>query len=417
MGVGLSIASFFKRIARIDLLKRSDKRTSGKAMPHVDGFKKGSVDTSDLHAFELECLPKLDGLLAADQTLYRKILLGSTYHKVIPSYEEYGHCLYYVLSLAPSLAFEYFLVYRMALTSLQEVGQTERVDAHVIGAGSLVDALSLQYARSTMSAFEHACVSYTGTDAVTWPVHVPLPPELSYQEPGGFRQCNLRDFWDGMETFAGNLIFFPKVLSELDEDSEELTRFCEGLEATPFESDTVVLCISYRAYDRIARANVEPEWSKACHIVDALRHKGYAYRPMDIHALAGMEGVFERGEVFADDGSVYHEYHIPHLPDFLWLSEVAPDFAIEEDVVAYLGDPSNIRKRCHRYASCAERYQAAHPDEDATELAPRVICEKTCAIKCDPKARSYVCSKYNPTCFQVLLFQRENEDSKMGGDA
>ena len=296
MGVGLSIASFFKRIARIDLLKRSDKRTSGKAMPHVDGFKKGSVDTSDLHAFELECLPKLDGLLAADQTLYRKILLGSTYHKVIPSYEEYGHCLYYVLSLAPSLAFEYFLVYRMALTC-------------------------------TMSAFEHACVSYTGTDAVTWPVHVPLPPELSYQEPGGFRQCNLRDFWDGVETFAGNLIFFPKVLSELDEDSEELTRFCEGLEATPFESDTVVLCISYRAYDRIARANVEPEWSKACHIVDALRHKGYAYRPMDIHALAGMEGVFERGEVFADDGSVYHEYHIPHLPDFLWLSEVAPDFA------------------------------------------------------------------------------------------
>ncbi|MBR1830524.1 MAG: hypothetical protein IJ781_13695 [Atopobiaceae bacterium] len=396
---------------------KRDERTSGEATPHVEGFKKGSVDTSALHAFQLECLPKLDELLAADQTLYRKLLLGGSFHKVLPTYEDDGPCLLYLLRLAPSLAFEYFLVYRMALSSLQEVGQTERVDAHVIGAGSLVDALSLQYARSTMPAFEHAHMAYTGTDIVTWPIHVPLPSELSYQQPGGFRRCDLRDFWEGMETFAGNIIFFPKVLSELDEDSEELERFCEGLEATPFESDTVVLCISYRGYDRIVRAKVEPEWSKACRIVDALRRKGYAYRSMDVNALAGMDDVFDRGEIFADDGSAYREYHIHRKLDYLWLKDVAPDFANEDDVVAYLGDPSNVRTRCHRYAACAERYQAAHPDEDVRTLAPCVICEKTCAIKCDPKPRSYVCNKYNPTCFQVLLFQREHEEAKAGEDA
>ena len=206
---------------------------------------------------------------------------------------------------------------------------------YAFGSGSMLDALGLAYAAEEMS-LRH--VSYTGIDLVEW------SSRLAVSIENHCIQCDIKDFWHGIDLFDGNILLFPKILSEIPEGSGVMESFCEGLAKTPFASDTVLLCTSYRNVASMKKGSQETDWYKMEKVIAALIKKGYRCEPFGLASMESRNPWLRIEEIQAEDDTPYPYCFLRDEYGDLPIQDIAPDFVPEDSIVEFLNSPGTIRR-------------------------------------------------------------------------
>lgn len=365
----------------------------------------GTVDTREFREELRKELHELDGLFAADPDAYRKMQLSAYYRKGhSPDFQERIPALMYKLRLCNLYLLHYYLMYRLLVpTLLREKIKDMRL--LVLGCGSMIDALSLSYVlRETGGSPD---VHYTGVDIAGWPTRVQVPFETR------FVHKPLQEYWDGVDEFDGNILFFATVLSELREYPDDTGAFICGLEKTAFTSDVLFLLVSYRSTSSYKRDWKLTDWQKTQRVIGALERKGYQTESLPLSLPESWERYFHSEEV-RDEGGKAWPCHYLASPDTedgrIGLKELAPDFAVPDFVQAYLDNPGNIRKHCPYYPARREQDRRRNPDREAGEENLARICRAECPITCNPLPRDTLSNKFSP-CFQIFIFRRKHEEN------
>ena len=366
----------------------------------------GTVDTQAFRAQLRKELHELDSLFAADSDAYRKMQLSAYYRKGhSPDFQERIPALMYKLRLCSLYLLHYYLMYRLLLPALLQE-KIKEMRLLVLGCGSMIDALSLSYVLGEIGGSPDA--HYIGVDIAGWPTRVQVPFETR------FVQKPLQEYWDGVDEFDGNILFFATVLSELREYPDDTGTFLRGLEKTAFTSDVLFLLVSYRSVSSYKRDWKLTDWQKTQRVIGALERKGYRVESLPLSLPESWERFFHSEEVRDESGKVWpcHYLASPDTEDGrIGIEELAPDFAVPDFVRAYLDDPGNIRKHCPYYPTRMEQDRRRNPDREAGEENPARICRAECPITCNPMPRDMFSSKFSP-CFQIFVFCR-----KRGEDA
>lgn len=365
----------------------------------------GTVDT---RAFRVELrkeLHELDSLFAADPDAYRKMQLSAYYRKGhSPDFQERILAMMYKLRLCSLYLLHYYLMYRLVVPALLQE-KIKEMRPLVLGCGSMIDALSLSYVlRETGGSPD---VHYMGVDIARWPTRVQVPFETR------FVQKPLQDYWDGVDEFDGNILFFATVLSELREYPDDTGAFLRGLEKTTFTSDVLFLLVSYRSISSYKRDWKLTDWQKTQRVIGALERKGYRGESLPLSLPESWESFFHSEEVQDESGKVWpcHYLASPDTEDGrIGIKELAPDFAVPDFVRAYLDDPGNIRKHCPYYPARMEQDRRRNPAREAGEENPARICRAECPITCNPMPRDMFSNKFSP-CFQIFIFRRKREEN------
>lgn len=365
-----------------------------------------SVDTGEMVRVLRFFMSELEAYLAADPDAFRRIMLNqSFFQRQVPEYGSKYQEILYLLKMSWVYSFEYFCVLRLALSTLAERGVTS-VAQYSFGCGSCLDALSLSYAlRTDHQGTMH--VYYTGVDSTRWETMFPLPQELEEEKRERLIVCDIRDFWNGRETFDGNILFFPKILSELDELTDTAGAFARGLSEAKLTQERIMLCVSYRGRSTFQRSSSEPEWDKTQKIIEALQAQGYTCDAQPVRIPAGMSSFLRTDLVEADWGERYPYYYLEREQEPFLLKAAAPDFAVPEDIWEYLSEPGIVRRHCRRFASREQKYLRMHPEQKQGEAKPVRICEETCNYRCGTLPQVAVSTPFRTACFQVLLFTRK----------
>ena len=343
-------------------------------------------------------MQRLDHDLEKHPGLYRKMLLDCKFQEgYVPDYSDASTAYFYLGHLGPSYALEYYLLYRIALGMLASHGSTD-VHVYAFGCGSMIDAWSLSWAGDSLPT--SMPLAYTGIDLSPWPAQFDAPVS---QE---FRLEPMEAVWDRGGVFDGNLLLFPKVLSELREDGDSLARFCAGIERANFAHDTIALCVSYRSKATFMRDWRLPDWCKAQEIVSALENKGYACVTPDLGPHETLGGILHQDEAVAESGTSYPYYYLRAAYGDLSIADIAPDFMPDSRLSGFLTHPSSIRYRCPHLARRIEQYLEQNPHASLESLCPMDACTACCPIRCNTGSRTLL-RRGSDICFQVLLFQRK----------
>lgn len=170
---------------------------------------------------------------------------------------------HYMLRYAMAYAFEYYVMYALALGWLKD-----KAKVYSFGCGTGFDCLSLLYAKRKIG-YRHD-VQYRGTDIAEWSEDCKFDPavwipgsKIYYGEKNG----DMVNFLNHGEYYVPNILLFPKMLSEVP--NEVMDNFCSKLGG--LKDRRLVLCISYRSdYSH----NVDSEVAKK--IIDKLNSLGYS---------------------------------------------------------------------------------------------------------------------------------------------
>ena len=386
--------------ARRQALSGSQPAPSG----HQPMLPAGTVDTAEYYARLKRDLEQLDVLLGEDPDAFRKMMLASYYRsgespdfdKPIPAYMYKARvCNIYLL--------QYYIMYRLLIPVFLET-KAEEMKLLVLGCGSMIDSFSLSYA---MKEFGNSfTVRYTGVDIAEWPENYKTSFETY------FIRKPMQDYWDDIEVFDGNIIFFATVLSELREYPDEMERFCRGLEKTPFTSDTIFLMVSYRSIASYKRDWRLTDWQKVQMVINELEKKGYKAGRLPVSLPAGWS-IYLRSEEAADEAGRGWPCYYLSAPDgsdgVISMKEAAPDFAMPDFVEEYLENPGYIRRHCSNYQKRREQYLKRNPEKNSEEENPSVICREECPIICNPAPRVLHSNKFS-TCFQIFVFHRSSSE-------
>ena len=310
----------------------------------------------------------------------------------------------YKIRLCSLYLLHYYIMYRLLVPALSKE-KTKEIKLLVLGCGSMIDALSLSHVlKASQSRFD---VYYTGVDIAEWPSCFKVPFETRY-----IRKA-LQEYWDEVDVFDGNIIFFATVLSELREYPDETGKFCRGLEETPFTSDTLYLLVSYRSTASYRKDWKLTDWQKTERVISSIEKKGYRAESLPVSLPKGWEPYFHTEEVrdIHEKAWPCHYLSSPYTEDgHISLEDIAPDFAVPDFVRAYLDDPGNIRKHCAYYPERMEQYRKRNPEKDPEEEIPTTICQKECPINCNPTPRDMFSNRISP-CFQIFVFRRDRHES------
>ena len=312
----------------------------------------------------------------------------------LPDYENPLQAAFYMLKYAKYYALEYYWMYDLALQILSHKTDIKVPVNYSFGCGSMVDGLSYLYAHSKLQEDFGEDYSITGKlyysaiDLVEWP-HTALLNlgETEDMVVKKYLDKGMVKFWDEMKSFHGNMMFFPKLLSEnLDHvvgDSSIIDSFCEELVEANMRSKFILLCVSYRGIN-----TYEEDAVKTRKIIDALLEKGYEIEDYSLDDYDWIcrdyfEMYDEEQKVFCsrDDVRVdYKEYS---------------DFKVPGEIIRYLMDGDLLEDFC-RY------YDGRNGMRTASEVCR--ACRQDCDLLAKP--RTSINSGDDHTCFQILAFRR-----------
>lgn len=174
---------------------------------------------------------------------------------------------YYMYRFGYAYAFEYAAIYEMLLKDYRALEQQENPILGVcsLGCGSAIDAWSLAYAKEKLAEegnelARRLSLRYYGVDAIEWPMMIgreqntvlneiypsrnPHYPGIGSNNPG-----DIVDFFREEKYYSlYNILFFPKILNELEDDTVEnmLNEIDEAVSRGGFAvRDEIYLCISH----------------------------------------------------------------------------------------------------------------------------------------------------------------------------
>lgn len=358
----------------------------------------GSVDTSEFNEQMKRDVERLDGMLGEEPDAYRKMMLYSYYRKGdAPDFNEMISSLLYKVRLCNTYLLNYYVMYRLLIPALIEA-KIEEMRILVLGCGSMIDAASLSYAKVHENAI---AVDYTGVDIANWPSVYDTPFEKR------FVCAPLQDYWNNIEVFDGNVIFFSTVLSELRECPDETEELCQGLEQATFTSDVVFLLASYRSTVSYKRDWRFTDWQKMQSIIATIEKKGYKAEPAPVSIPEAWKTNLLIDYAEDEHGNEWPCYYLadPNKSNgAIGIKDLAPDFAVPDSVVEYLENPGYIRKRCPYYQARKEQYDRQNPENASVEENPLEICMQQCPINCFPKPKTLFTNRNSP-CFQIIVFR------------
>ena len=322
----------------------------------------------------------------------------------LPDYENKGQAAFYFLKFANFNILEYMLMYQLALRMLKE---EKAAIAYSFGCGPGFDAFAGVYAwnelRRELPDFRVKKLEYNGVDLAKWPYQL-LQYKVVPDFIGTHYSCkdmvSLVSEQREKGEIKGNILFFPKVLSELP--MEVMDSFCENLKAVGLENDRIVLCVSYRN-----RGTVREDWTKAGKIVETLESMGYTADkqiPPEFLETEWATETFENTAAWDTDG--YPCYSAKKEADEVLWKRYA-DLKISKNLFGYL--LSGIRSACPKYKAYKEKYDAAHQEPAASvyesQICERMECPDYKNCRTAPRTKLYA-EKGTGVSFQVLLFTR-----------
>ena len=211
---------------------------------------------------------------------------GSTVH--LPDYKNPDTIAYYQLRFATAYEVEYYVMYCLALHFLGEKKNDYSVVS--LGCGDGLDGLSLKLAASEMLSGRAVYTDrkegkrwggdpdrWLGIDVAKWgnPAEVPGIPVhdnvIEVLSEGATEYFKLFD--DHNKPCNRNILFFPRVLCELDE--RIANSLATAISKATFSQDTILLCIANRTNVNRDDASVE-ERMNAMKVIEAFKENGYA---------------------------------------------------------------------------------------------------------------------------------------------
>lgn len=386
-----------KQLDRIRTLLKSFLRKDASEIRPI--LPAGSADTREFNEQMLRDIERLDSLLGEDPDAYRKMMLYSYYRKGdSPDFNEMISSLLYKVRLCNTYLLNYYVMYRLLIPALIKA-KAEEMRVLVLGCGSMIDAVSLSYAQAHEDGI---AVDYTGVDIADWPSVYETPFEKRFV-------CKpLQDYWNDVEVFDGNVIFFSTVLSELRECPDETEELCQGLEQASFTSDVVFLLASYRSTVSYKRDWRLTDWQKMQRIIATIEKKGYQAEPAPVSIPEAWKANLLIDYAEDECGKEWPCYYLadPNKSNgAVGIKDLAPDFAVPDRVVEYLENPGYIRKRCPYYQARKDQYHRQNSENAPDVENPLEICRQQCPINCFPKPKTLFTNRNSP-CFQIIVFRK-----------
>ncbi len=357
----------------------------------------GSVDTYMLHIQTKAFLERLKAYLNEDPDAYRKMQISSYYNKAVsPDFNEAISSHLYVIRLCELYSLQYYIMYHLLLQAALEKNIKD-LKLLVFGCGSMIDSLSLSFALKDFD--QNFNVDYTGVDIAKWDAsYSPDFDTALIQKP-------LQSYWDDNPVFDGNIIFFPTVISELNEYPDEIGEFCSGLEKAELLSDSIYIMVSYRSNASFNKDWKYTDWQKIQRVLQTMEKKGFECKEPAFTTPVEWEAYLKCEHIKGDDGKAYPKYYLSAPVGSVSLSKIAPDFAPSKDVEEYLSDPGLIRLNCPYYPMRRDQYLSQEKSVSEGKEKPDTVCRKTCPIICHPYPKLVLSAKTSP-CFQIFEFHR-----------
>ncbi len=183
---------------------------------------------------------------------------------------------YYLCRYGTAYAFEYALMYDMVFSC----AKAKELRILSLGCGSCIDALAAAYSSNRLG--EDRTLTYTGVDRVRWDVsfldvHGESDGLREYFEETEFIMQDIVGYFEesGHETLDSNVIFFPKILNELDRAAQNRLLAAAGKCRLDPGVEEYYFCVSH------SRSAVEKDKENGRfpeRFIDALRnHEQYSY--------------------------------------------------------------------------------------------------------------------------------------------
>lgn len=343
--------------------------------------------------------------LEMDPDRTNESLQKMTFKCDLPDYRDIQQARYYLLRYAIAYAFEYSVMYRIALANL--MAETN-ITVYSFGCGSKLDGLSLLHAKEQLqkAGVSVGSLYYRGIDLVKWPVQFDLEGMDSVE----FYPMGMDDFMDPdnkahIKNMRCNIMCFPKLLSEdldkPDGGSTVIDRFCERLKMQDFGRDRIVLCISHRGrYEEDGRPKDRRVADK---VVNAMRDNKGNYHLVESVPLSDVPSLGDiAGRLITkrDCAYPYICFRDADGKDEDNIKALDPQFQLPPYFWSYLhvskGSPDTASAQQDGEASDAEDAEPVY-EQDRDKLISLFNHE----YMRNPITRT------KSICFQVLTFQRQ----------
>lgn len=248
-------------------------------------------------------------------------------------------CQQYMLRYTMAYAFEYYVMYLIALSQLDDPAAR----AYSFGCGSGLDCLSLAYAKVKLDYDKE--VSYRGIDLIDWAENfelknLPIVDAKKYVDKKGMLAFLKKD-----PEYMPNILFFPKILSELND--EIITLFCNLLK--DLKSEELIVCVSYRSSETMSN-----DFEKVCPIITSLEEK-YECKKLkvldEIYDIFNIHDINEKQLSLIDENNGIFEFTGENKGTKY--SKIDDNFTVPKDIWAYIGVPG-IRGICAKAKSLAD---------------------------------------------------------------
>lgn len=253
-------------------------------------------------------------------------------------------CQQYMLRYSMAYTFEYYVMYLIALNMLE--GE-DTADIYSFGCGPGLDWLSLFCAKEKLNVKN---VRYRGIDLTEWSVNYRSDPTKKwFSDAKIYHGKNMMDLIDLEYGYSPNVLFFPKILSELD--TVTAADICSKLKG--LNREKIILCVSYRSPD-----TKDTDEKKTGMIIEALEENGYKHEKLrgldriyDFHDLDGnlqqpdADGIFEfaKGTEYKNIDSRFN------IPGDIWNAVGMP--GIRQYCKRAKDDPS-VCEKCDLSSKC-----------------------------------------------------------------
>lgn len=261
----------------------------------------------------------------------------------------------YTCRFSVSSAFEYSVIYKMILGDLYSERNIGKLSVLSLGCGNMIDALALLYASSDIKKNNDSftnmeyLLSYKGVDKYKWdsPFVYPKPDRdniidvnvrgkfvefdftqkdiISYLDEEYIKPCKPMDC---------NVIFFPRVLSELTDSERE--ALIDRFSRMDFSSDKLYICAS----QSVARLKKDAEFfADICKSTNGILENDYYGLNTDVNSSIYKPSINER----LIDGSYYNNYcykfqsafHPPAHPLPNYISQIDRNFQPNGNLANY----------------------------------------------------------------------------------
>lgn len=155
----------------------------------------------------------------------------------LPDYSDIHVQQYYLLRFAYAYAFEYKCMY---LYLFQNHCFGDKIKVVSIGCGTGIDYWSMVAALKEVG-LKDKIINYKGIDLIDWNYKLPNRKRDNMHIYRG----DVTDVFVNAKSFASDIYFFPKSISEFSE--EQMETICEAFEAKPITQDKIHILVSVRS--------------------------------------------------------------------------------------------------------------------------------------------------------------------------